>query len=261
MVDLRPAKLMHPAFGCSLQFAEADGDCHLSSAPLGIRCEHSLTIVYSHSELETLDASTLLKPRKAAAQARSRVTVDALVEATARILVREGFDKASTNHIAREAGVSIGSLYQYFPSKEALVVAVIERHKSEMMEILRRTLAAVSELPIEDAMIQLTRMMIEAHRVDPALHRVLVGEIPRTGRFVGVDSFDREAYTLIRNYFETRRGEMRQMDLDLATFICVTSAEALTHGAAVHAPEMLAAERVDAFTEEVSRLLIRYVQS
>jgi AcrR family transcriptional regulator len=63
----------------------------------------------------------LTKPRKSAAQERSRATVDALVEATARILVKEGFDKASTNRIAAVAGVSIGSLYQYFPSKEALV--------------------------------------------------------------------------------------------------------------------------------------------
>lgn len=204
-------------------------------------------------------ASPPLEPRKFARQARSRLTVDALVEATARILVREGFDKASTNRIAAEAGVSIGSLYQYFPSKEALVVAVIERHKAEMMAILRGTLCELSDVPVAEAMRRLTRMMIDAHRADPDLHRVLVGELPGTGRFAGVDTFDREAYTLIRDYLETRRGEMREMDLDLATFICVTAAEALTHGAAIHAPQMLAAERVDLFVE-VSRLLIRYVQ-
>lgn len=52
----------------------------------------------------------LTKPRKIAAQERSRLTVDALVKATARILVREGFDEASTNRIAGVAGVSVGSL-------------------------------------------------------------------------------------------------------------------------------------------------------
>jgi AcrR family transcriptional regulator len=57
----------------------------------------------------------LVKPRKTATQERSRATVDALVEATARILVKEGYDKASTNRIAEVAGVSVGSLYQYFP--------------------------------------------------------------------------------------------------------------------------------------------------
>jgi AcrR family transcriptional regulator len=76
------------------------------------------------------------KPRKLATQQRSRATVAALVEATARILVREGFDKASTNRIAQVAGVSVGSLYQYFPSKEALVLAVLERHNRQIMEVV-----------------------------------------------------------------------------------------------------------------------------
>ncbi|TIV67001.1 MAG: TetR family transcriptional regulator, partial [Mesorhizobium sp.] len=75
----------------------------------------------------------LTNPRKNASQDRSRATVDALVEATARILVRDGFDKASTNRIAEEAGVSIGSLYQYYPSKEALVAAVIDRHNQDII--------------------------------------------------------------------------------------------------------------------------------
>src|SRR5262245_41962369 len=79
--------------------------------------------------------------RKPATQARSRATVEALVEATARILVREGFDKASTNRIAEAAGVSVGSLYQYFPGKEALVAAVIVRHGQGLMAIARAAMA------------------------------------------------------------------------------------------------------------------------
>src|SRR5271163_65770 len=93
----------------------------------------------------------LTKPRKRASQERSRATVDALVEATARILVREGFDKASTNRIAEKAGVSVGSLYQYFPSKEALVAAVMERHSQELMQVVRSVIAEVAALPLEQA--------------------------------------------------------------------------------------------------------------
>ena len=59
------------------------------------------------------------------------------MEATARILIKEGYDQASTNKIAAVAGVSIGSLYQYFPSKEALVAAVIERHTQELSQVVR----------------------------------------------------------------------------------------------------------------------------
>jgi len=79
----------------------------------------------------------LTKPRKHASQHRSRATVDALIEATARILVKQGFDSASTNRIAEQAGVSVGSLYQYFPGKEALVAAVIERHQQDLLRVAR----------------------------------------------------------------------------------------------------------------------------
>src|ERR1700733_9355649 len=115
----------------------------------------------------------LINPRKNASQQRSRATVDALVEATARILVREGFDKASTNRIAEVAGVSVGTLYQYYPSKEALVVAGIERHNRELMQFVRGELAKVASQPIETAVRRLIAVAIAAHRIDPKLHRVL----------------------------------------------------------------------------------------
>src|SRR3954453_20347070 len=107
------------------------------------------------------------KPRKRGSQERSRATVAALVEATARILVREGFDKASTNRIAEVAGVSVGSLYQYFPGKEALVAAVIDRHQQQLLRTVRAELAQVMALPVHGAMRQLVAIAVEAHRVDP----------------------------------------------------------------------------------------------
>src|SRR5689334_9008980 len=107
------------------------------------------------------------KARKVASQKRSRATVEALVEATARILVKDGFDKASTNRIAEVAGVSVGSLYQYFPSKEALVAAVMERHQEEIMQTVRSELAEVLAEPVEKAVRKLVAAAVKAHRVDP----------------------------------------------------------------------------------------------
>src|SRR6201994_2090158 len=127
------------------------------------------------------------KPRKHASQQRSRATVDALVEATARILVKEGFDKASTNRIAEMAGVSVGSLYQYFPSKEALVAAVIERHQQEILQTVRGELAQVWSQPVDEAVRKIVALAIRAHRVDPKLHRVLAEQIPRVGKLEEVE--------------------------------------------------------------------------
>src|SRR3954466_10116872 len=119
-------------------------------------------------------ARTRTLPRKAAAQERSKATVDAILQATARILVKEGYDRASTNRIAEAAGVSIGSLYQYFPSKEALVATLIERHMDEMMAIVRDAMVDLSAVPLEHAARELVRMMIDAHALDSKLHKVLV---------------------------------------------------------------------------------------
>jgi AcrR family transcriptional regulator len=199
------------------------------------------------------------KPRKHASQQRSRATVDALVEATARILVREGFDKASTNRIAEIAGVSVGSLYQYFPGKEALVVAVIDRHDQEIMQVVRDALAEVESQPIKKAVRRLVSAAIDAHRVDPKLHRVLAEQIPRTGRLENVEAFNREAHTLFRAYLGSHSDELRKLDLDLAAFVCVTSIEALTHNAVLHHSEMLSDEAVRALVDEATRLVVGYL--
>src|ERR1700691_165946 len=164
----------------------------------------------------------LINPRKNASQQRSRATVDALVEATARILVKEGFDKASTNRIAEVAGVSVGSLYQYFPGKEALVVAVIERHNQEIMQTVRGELADVVSQPLAQGVRkQLVAVAVKAHRVNPKLHRVLAEQIPRVGKLEKLESFNRVNYALFRSYLESRRREIRAVDLDLASFVCV----------------------------------------
>jgi AcrR family transcriptional regulator len=200
------------------------------------------------------------KPRKHASQERSRATVDALIEATARILVRDGFDKASTNRIAEVAGVSVGSLYQYYPGKEALVAAVIDRHNHEIMRVVRSALAEVASQPIEKAVRRLVAVAIEAHRIDPKLHRVLAEQIPRTGRLENVEGFNRETYALFRAYLESRRDELRMIDLGLAAFVCVTTIEALAHTAVLHNSQKLSDEAVETLVDEATRLVVGYLK-
>ena len=198
-------------------------------------------------------------PRKLASQERSRLTVDALLEATTRILVKEGYDRASTNKIASAAGVSIGSLYQYFPTKEALVAAVIDRHMQEMKRILRESLAEVATQPVETAVPRLITVMIDAHRVDPKLHRVLVEQSPRTGQLDNIEAMDREAYALVRSYLEAHRDEIVVTDLDTAAFVCVTTVEALTHAAVLREPRILA-DDAKPFIDEVTRLVLGFLK-
>lgn len=203
----------------------------------------------------------LTKPRKNASQERSRATVDALVEATARILVKEGYEKASTNRIAEQAGVSVGSLYQYFPSKEALVVAVIERHNWEILRLVQPVLAQIATLPMKQGVRRIVAAAIEAHRLDPKLHRVLAEQVPRTGKLENVEAINRQYYSWFKDYLDSHRDELRAaVDLEVAAFVCVTSIEALTHNAVLHHSEMLSDEAAENLVDEASRLVIRYLQ-
>ena len=200
------------------------------------------------------------RPRKNASQERSRATVDALIEATARILVRDGFEKASTNRIAEVAGVSVGSLYQYFPGKEALVAAVIDRHNQEIMQVVRTTLAEVAGVPLDEAVRRLVTVAIDAHRIDPKLHRVLAEQIPRTGQLAEVEAFNREVHALVRGYLDSRRKEMRKIDPGLAAFICVSAIEAIAHNMVLNEAEMLSEKMVKALVDETTRMVVGYLQ-
>ena len=198
-------------------------------------------------------------PRKSASQERSRATVDALLEATTRILIKEGYDRASTNRIAEVAGVSIGSLYQYFPSKEALVAAVIDRHTQNISEMTRNALVKAAALPIEAAAREFVSVAIDGHRVNPKLHGVLAEQIPHVGRLNNIEANVREGYALVRGYLEAHRDEVDVADLDLAAFVLVTVVEALTHAAVLRRPDILSDEKADRFVDDVTRLLVRYL--
>jgi len=205
--------------------------------------------------------NTGLSPRKRPSQSRSAVTVKAILDATARILVREGFDKASTNRIAEKAGVSIGSLYQYFPSKEALVAAVIDRHNQDVMRVVRAALADVAAQPVEAAVRRLVAVAIQAHRIDPRLHRVLAEQIPRTGRLKDIETFNREAHALFLAYLESHRADIRVRDLELAAFLCASSIEAIAHNAVLHRGEALSDEATEALVDEATRMVIGYLRA
>ncbi len=200
------------------------------------------------------------EPRKEASQARARQTVDALVRATAHILVRNGYERASTNEIARVAGVSIGSLYQYFPGKDALVAAVVDRHQAEMMQKVRGALARVAAQPVEAAVPELIRVLIDAHRIDPKLHRVLAEQIPRVGRLENVAAFEREGTVLFGAYLNAHRAELAVADLELAAFVCVTAMEALTHAAVVNRSSALTDEAAARLVDHATRLVLRYLR-
>ena len=119
--------------------------------------------------------------RKKPRQERSKATVELILEAAAHILVSSGYDGTTTKHVAERAGVSIGSFYQYFPSKESLVAMLIERLQQRVLGLLSERLRPHSIDDPEREVRELVRAFIEVYADNPALQRILLEVAPRIG--------------------------------------------------------------------------------
>lgn len=119
-------------------------------------------------------------PRKSPSQERSRRTVDRILDAATRIFHAQGYTGATTNDIADEADVSVGSLYQYFPNKDALLVALTQRHITTTTTDLTNLLL---ELPrnsdLETTFRTVVNFLVAQHDLDD-LHLLVMHEAPRT---------------------------------------------------------------------------------
>lgn len=198
-------------------------------------------------------------PRKKPTQARAQHTVESILRATAHILRTSGWDACNTNAVAKRAGVSIGSLYQYFPSKEALVAALAEEHATEGLGVLMQAVSAAPRgtLSFEETVRHYIRAMVALHAVDPKLHRVLVEQVPRLkGGYEVVRRVSQQSAELVRAYLETQREHLRAVDLDVATFMLVTAVESVAHLQVLDRPRQLDQE---ALVEELCQLVLGYL--
>lgn len=114
-----------------------------------------------------------VEPRKRPAQARSAVTVEAVIEAAARILKEGGLAAFNTNDVARRAGVSVGSLYQYFPSKEAILAEIVRRKRADLYKGMKAAVAGSDRQPFDVTIRKMVsvkiRLQLRGHHMARAL--------------------------------------------------------------------------------------------
>ena len=120
-----------------------------------------------------MKTSSTAKPRKQPLQSRSKETFGAILEATARILETEGLEAANTNAIAARAGVSVGSLYQYFPDKAAIFAELIRQAESGLGDMLEKLLAHTAGQSLEDRLKLLVKAGVAQQMARPQLGRIL----------------------------------------------------------------------------------------
>lgn len=194
-------------------------------------------------------------PRRSPTQTRSKETVRAILEASARILVAEGASGLTTNRVARDAGVSIGSLYQYFRSREDLVGALAEAHAAEMLGLLATHAAGVAGKPPREAIAAFVDAMIAAHRGAPELHVALTHQILSQGP-AALKAIQDPARVVVRAWLEQHKAEILPKDLDAAAFLLTTTVEAAIHGQIIDDPDKLSDP---GWVDEVVALLVRYL--
>ena len=110
------------------------------------------------------------EPRKQPRQARSQVTVDAIFEATLQVLLSEGPQRLTTTRVAERAGVSVGTLYQYYPNKQALLYASLKRHLTRVGDTIEAAALAARHAPLETMVAAIVAAFVDAKtaRIDEA---------------------------------------------------------------------------------------------
>jgi AcrR family transcriptional regulator len=185
------------------------------------------------------------------AQERSKETVRALVGAAARILEKESYERANVNRIADVAGVSVGSLYQYFPTKEALVAAVARKLETDMLAVFQDGLQDDALLPFDDALRAVVIRTVRAFRVNPRLRQVIVEELPEN--VIGSSDFDAWFAEALAFYFDMHRDKVRPRDTRLAVALLMAAVEAAAKVAALRGdPEQ-------AVVDELTHLVRGYI--
>jgi AcrR family transcriptional regulator len=194
--------------------------------------------------------------RRQPKQRRARQTVEAILDAVVRILKREGAEAVTTNRVAEVAGVSIGSVYQYFPDKGAIFAALHRRHVEEIDRLIEGRLVEYASSPLDELIQAVVAGMIEAHTSDPKLYEVLGTQVPH--RAGGTRDFAVRLHGAFRLALASRAREMRKgLDLDKAAFVVGNMIEALSHGAALRRSASLSL--VDA-KEEAVRAVMAYLR-
>jgi AcrR family transcriptional regulator len=113
-------------------------------------------------------------PRKAPKQERATLTIEAIVTAVERVLEKHGAAGLTTNRVAEIAGVSVGTLYQWFPNKEALVGSLQERYLAQTMELCRAALRAAEGVPLDSAIRAVSAALVRAFHTQRPIERWLI---------------------------------------------------------------------------------------
>ncbi|WP_081288265.1 TetR/AcrR family transcriptional regulator [Mycobacterium asiaticum] len=195
--------------------------------------------------------------RRTPSQERSRALVERILDAAQEVLIGHGYDGASTNRIAAAAGVSPGSLYQYFPNKEAIVAAVIDRYSDALAARVASTLTQSLDRPAPEHVRNSVAALLDALDVHPEFLRAVIERTPRLGAGSKLAAFEQRIGELTMAYLVMNRDQVRSdVRFDTAAWMLVRMVEHLTVRYILDRPDI---DR-DEFLYEITTLALNYLR-
>lgn len=192
--------------------------------------------------------------KKKPKQGRSNATVDAILQASTQLLISQGYQFVTTNGIAEKAGVSIGSVYEYFPGKEAIFAEVRRREDRRLLEL-------VLSKPVPETVRDVLRLHVSSYlqlvQSNLALHAALARDLPQFATLQEQEARVSQYLKLSNEFFATRRNELRpSADKEIITEFMVRVVRSTINDYALNAPEKLARFDIE---QELLIMLERYL--
>lgn len=192
------------------------------------------------------------RARKAPQQRRSAEMVEGILQAAARVFVKLGFAKATTNRIAEAAGISVGSLYQYFPSKDALAVELLRRYRERLTRLVAERAASAVGADRRVFVRALLGDLLRDPGIDPRLQRVLIEAVLRSGARCELAGFEEQLESVLS---AALRAHTQHPAPELAAFMLVRAVLAVVQAAVADRPEL----NTDVLADELTELVVGYV--
>ncbi len=198
-----------------------------------------------------------LQPRRVPRQPRSRDTLDAIFEAMMDVLAKADKDDPSVQTIADRAGVSVGSLYQYFPSKQALASALLRFHLQQRMDSLERDFAEVRGMSAEAAAERLVEKLIGAKTVRVRIEHAMVRYFCRVGDLYTLTEFDGQMNAMVERLLTELGPQIRPVNIEIAAFLISNTLRTAALLTIVQKPERLTDP---AFKSELTQMVVSYLK-
>lgn len=196
------------------------------------------------------------QPRKQPIQSRSKATVETILDAAARVLIDKTYDHATTNEIAECAGIGIGSLYEYFPGKEAVFAALIHRLNVQMYAAMKDHIGEVGGLSARELIGRVVEARIRGVLVSPELYAALRDQIPHDITSTQTDSFISDFHQFSLRMLQSFGPQIRPKAPELVADVVMRAMYAIVEDLVIHDPQKLHDE---AYIEELKYLMTRYL--